>query len=449
VTLQLSDTDVRSSDSAGPSEAEARDALAQVIASDVFIASERLQQFLSYVVEEALAGRDKAIKAKTVAEEVYDRDLDDFEAGQSLVRVEARRLRRHLTEYYRGPGKTDPWHIRIDLGGYVPRFESARSDVTVAPTSPSPTTRSTRRNRSVVAATTLVTAVLAIIATTVLRTEPAATGASQDEAARTALRIRSVQALQAVNYAEQARGMTYPLFDIKRQKLALEMFQHSISLDPGLHHGYAGAAQVLGTLALFTADGEAATAFQDDGVRMASKALDLAPEKAWGHAASGWVTVVSGDPDGAMADARLAMELAPQDGHILDLVGVTAILANDPAFAAETSDPVRPRPGVGRFGANNIWGVSQYMLGNYAATIQAFNSAPESGAPVSAPSLIFLAVAYDRLGEAEESKRLVEEINASWADFPTEFILHRIFQNAPEFEHDILERLSRYGYQED
>jgi hypothetical protein len=61
-----------------------------------------------------------AIRGKAIAAEVYNRDLDDFEAGQNLVRVEARRLHRHLAEYYAGPGNTDPWHICIDLGGYVP-----------------------------------------------------------------------------------------------------------------------------------------------------------------------------------------------------------------------------------------------------------------------------------------------------------------------------------------
>ena len=85
-----------------------------------------------------------------------------------------------------------------------------------------------------------------VFGSNILRTKPVETGASTDEAARTALRMRSVQALQAVNLAEQARGMLFPVFDIKRQELALEMFQHSIELDPGLHHGYAGVTKSSG-----------------------------------------------------------------------------------------------------------------------------------------------------------------------------------------------------------
>ena len=440
---------MQSSDNIGPSEAEARDALARLTASDTFVASVRLQQFLTYVVDEALSNRGNAIRAKAIAAEVYKRDLDNFEAGQNLVRVEARRLRRHLAEYYAGPGSTDPWHICIDLGGYAPRFESAKSEGPSAPASSSPTAKSPYRNHIILAVSALVFALSGIVVTVVLRTGPAETSASADAASRTALRMRSVPALQAVNLAEQARGMFFPLFDPKRQELALEMYQHSISLDPALHHGYAGAAQVLAALALIAADDEVAGALRDDARRMAGKALELSPESAWAHGANAWVIVASGDLDEAMAEARLAIELAPQDGHILDLAGITAVLANAPELAAEISNPNRPRSGVGRFGANNIWGVSQYMLGNYSATIEAFSRAPEYGAPVSAPSLIFLAVAYDHLGKADEAERLVEEFKKTWADFPTRSIISRIFQNEPAFARDILECLSRHGYQED
>jgi tetratricopeptide (TPR) repeat protein len=182
---------------------------------------------------------------------------------------------------------------------------------------------------------------------------------------------------------------------------------------------------------------------------MAGTAIELSPENAWAHGANAWVKAVSGDLDEALTEARLAIELSPQDGHVLDLAGITAVLVNAPDLAAEVSNPNRPRSGAGRFGANNIWGVSQYMLGNYTVTIEAFTDAPASGAPVSAPTLVFLAAAYDHIGKAEEAERLVEELNETWADFPSNLILSRTFQNETAFERDILERLSKHGYQKD
>ena len=53
------------------------------------------------------------------------------------------------------------------------------------------------------------------------------------------------------------------------------------------------------------------------------------------------------------------------------------------------------------------------------------------------------------MGNAEEAERLVEELNGTWVDFPTNFIVSKIFQNESAFELDIMERLSKYGYQED
>ena len=65
----------------------------------------------------------------------------------------------------------------------------------------------------------------------------------------------------------------------------------------------------------------------------------------------------------------------------------------------------------------NIWGASQYLLGDYASLRDAFANAPESGAPVSAPSLVMLTVAHDYLGDDEVARGYVDELKRSWPDF--------------------------------
>ncbi len=47
---------------------------------------------------------------------MFDQDSD------SIVRVEANRLRRRLAEYYQGEGAANRLHITIPVGQYVPRF---------------------------------------------------------------------------------------------------------------------------------------------------------------------------------------------------------------------------------------------------------------------------------------------------------------------------------------
>jgi hypothetical protein len=67
-------------------------ALQRIIESGEYDASERNRQFLTYIVEETLAGRSERIKAYSVATSVFGRD-DAFDAQlDPIVLIEASRL---------------------------------------------------------------------------------------------------------------------------------------------------------------------------------------------------------------------------------------------------------------------------------------------------------------------------------------------------------------------
>jgi tetratricopeptide (TPR) repeat protein len=429
-------------DKSEPTDDETRAALDGVLSSDAFVAAPRLRQFLSYVVEERAAGRGESIKGKSIAVDVYERSLDD-DTSQNLVRVEARRLRRQLDQYYRGHGRNDPWRIVIDVGGYAPRFErqAPGSDVPLQP-------RPTGNRRPILFATGGIAAILVVAIVNLPRNAGSEdSGAARNSAVLGAMRQRSVQAVQAVNLAEQQRGMFFPLFDTRRQNLSLDAYRHVIELDPGLHHGYAGASQVLATLALVTPDADLADRYLAESRELATKAFDMSPDNAWSLGAYAWMLAVAGEVDEAIVHAQLAVKLAPDEGHVLDLAGITGIVANSAAFAAEVSDPDRQRRGEGRFGANNIWGTAQYMLGNYSTVVDVFSRAPEAGAPVSAPSLILLAAAHDHLEELTAARRYVDELNESWPNFPVEHVVSRFFYHAHDIRDDIIARLEENGYE--
>ncbi len=55
--------------------------------------------------------------------EVFGRAADYDAGADPVVRVEARRLRRKLAQYYAGGGSADPIEIHLPKGGYLPRFE--------------------------------------------------------------------------------------------------------------------------------------------------------------------------------------------------------------------------------------------------------------------------------------------------------------------------------------
>ncbi|MDH7799926.1 MULTISPECIES: hypothetical protein [unclassified Beijerinckia] len=96
--------------------------LRDILAQDDFKASGRLSAFLKFIVTETLEGRADRLKAFTIAVTVYGRD-DTFDPqANSIVRVEATRLRRMLERYFREQGRDAPIEIRIPKGRYVPEF---------------------------------------------------------------------------------------------------------------------------------------------------------------------------------------------------------------------------------------------------------------------------------------------------------------------------------------
>ena len=96
----------------------------KICASPEFRSKQVLCRFLSYVVSEALAGRGNRIKAFSIGVDVFQRD-EHFDPDQdTLVRINAGRLRRMLDLYYSNTGKNDPLRIVIPKGGYVPEVIS-------------------------------------------------------------------------------------------------------------------------------------------------------------------------------------------------------------------------------------------------------------------------------------------------------------------------------------
>jgi TolB-like protein len=105
-----------------PAEA-VRAELDRVLASKGFQNAGRLSRLLRHVTEKTLAGDADQLKEYAVGVEVFDRDASYDPRLDSIVRVEAGRLRSRLDEYYANGGVTN--EIRIDLprGGYVAQFK--------------------------------------------------------------------------------------------------------------------------------------------------------------------------------------------------------------------------------------------------------------------------------------------------------------------------------------
>jgi tetratricopeptide (TPR) repeat protein len=111
----------------GFTTAEIKAQAARISNSPTFLKSKRLARFLAFVVENTLAGKESALKETVLGLEVFDRRPDFDPKTDPIVRVDARRLRSRLAEYYQGLGAADPVVIELEPGSYVPRFR--RSDI--------------------------------------------------------------------------------------------------------------------------------------------------------------------------------------------------------------------------------------------------------------------------------------------------------------------------------
>ena len=110
---------------AAPPADAVRAQLDRILASPGFVNADRLSRFLRFVVERTLAGEGDQLKEYLLGTEVFDRPSDYDPRLDSIVRVEARRLRAKLAEFYEGPGRLDPILIRVDKGSYTAAFEAA------------------------------------------------------------------------------------------------------------------------------------------------------------------------------------------------------------------------------------------------------------------------------------------------------------------------------------
>src|SRR5690348_10460435 len=102
---------------------EERAELQAVLGSAAFARSPALTHLLSYLCEKTFAGESGQIKEYSVGVDVFER-RDSFDQDtDSIVRVQANRLRKRLGEYYAREGAAHPVHITIPVGQYVPVFK--------------------------------------------------------------------------------------------------------------------------------------------------------------------------------------------------------------------------------------------------------------------------------------------------------------------------------------
>jgi len=121
-----------------PAEAQERRLLiARIAASVLFQRAPRLRDFLLYTADCTLENRLVDARESVIGERVFNRRLE-LQGGQdSIVRAEARNLRKRLETYFETEGRDESLIVTMPKGGYAlafePRFPQSAGEVSPSP----------------------------------------------------------------------------------------------------------------------------------------------------------------------------------------------------------------------------------------------------------------------------------------------------------------------------
>jgi hypothetical protein len=93
-----------------------------VLESPLFARAPSLRSFLSYICEQYFEGKAEELKEYNIAVEALGRSPSFDHTQDSIVRVEAHKLRKRLKGFYEDEGADHPIEIEVPAGSYAPAF---------------------------------------------------------------------------------------------------------------------------------------------------------------------------------------------------------------------------------------------------------------------------------------------------------------------------------------
>ena len=92
--------------------------------SSLFQKPSRLRDLFLYICDYSLQGRHEELREQRIGEVVFGRGHDFRPNDDTIVRVEVRKLRQRLEDYFAAEGKDEPILISIPKGAYIASFEA-------------------------------------------------------------------------------------------------------------------------------------------------------------------------------------------------------------------------------------------------------------------------------------------------------------------------------------
>lgn len=96
--------------------------LKEIVEGPAFRGSQRSAQFLTYVVEQAIAGQWNALKERTIGIELFGRSPTYDTGEDAIVRVTASDVRKRLLQHYGRHGAASEFRVSLPAGHYIPEI---------------------------------------------------------------------------------------------------------------------------------------------------------------------------------------------------------------------------------------------------------------------------------------------------------------------------------------
>ena len=108
---------------------EKRELILRMADSDLFRRAPRQREFLLYVAACTLDNHLEGVREQAIAEKVFQRSPEQYDLGDTIVRAEARNLRKRLEKYFEAEGSAEPFTVVMPKGGYALAFRLRATEV--------------------------------------------------------------------------------------------------------------------------------------------------------------------------------------------------------------------------------------------------------------------------------------------------------------------------------
>ena len=363
--------------------------LAAVEGSEAFRSSPRHRALLRYLVENAVAGDLASLKETVIAVAVFGRPVARFDPKlDSIVRVEARRLRARLEDYYAGAGRDAALRIGLPVGSYVPV-------VAMRP-------REEPEDEAIQKAHDLVERGQHFLRQALSKQSLETALARFDEAMRLAPTLAAAYVGAGRAHLNLATGWHHePKIAAEH---AAEALRRGLSLDPGNAVAYA----LLGAIQnQFERDWRAAR-------RSFERAIGLEPQQAFVHSAYGAHLWLRGELERADLELALARRLDPQyvntRAHIINLRIVQG-RTDEAALEIESLRDLAPNS----LAASGLAGVLAMARGDADTAVALYSGLCEA-APENPGCFASLAGAQAAQGHPDLARATLADMHARFAD---------------------------------